>query len=100
MTPATDDATPAQASDLERDEAARGESAEGNDATLADLVSKALTPDAGDGAPSQQPEEAAPAEKPIADIGLAAFLEAMASATTPQPEAEDAKDEPQRPRQT
>ena len=70
--------------------------AEGNDATLTDLVSKALTADAGDGAvqPPEAVEEAAPAEKPIADIGLAAFLEAVASATTPQPEAEDAKDEP------
>jgi len=87
----TDDATPSQATDLERDEAARGESAEDNDATLADL---ALTTDAGDGAPSKPADEAAPAEKPIAEIGLAAFLEAMASATTPEPEAEDAKDEP------
>jgi flagellar hook-length control protein FliK len=92
--PATDDATPAQASDLERDEAARGEIAEGNDAILADQV---LAADAGDGAPPQPVkvvEAAAPAEKPIAEIGLAAFLEAVASATTPQPEAEDATDEP------
>ena len=95
--PATDDAASSPASDVERDEAARGEIAERNDATLADLVSKALTADAGDGTPPQQPEvveEAAPAEKPIAEIGLAAFLEAVASATAPQPEAEDAKDEP------
>ncbi len=93
--PATDDATPAQAGDLERDEAARGENGEGIDA-LADLVSKALTPDADDAAPPLQPDivgEAPPAEKPIADIGLAVFLEAVASATTPQPEAEDANDE-------
>jgi flagellar hook-length control protein FliK len=93
---ASDDAAPAQASDLERDEAARGESAEGTDATLADLVSKELTPDAGDGAVPQQPQDVAPVEKPIADIGLAVFLEAVAAATTPQPEAEDAKDEPQK----
>ena len=94
---ATDDATPAPASKLERDEAARGESAEGNDVILADLVSKALTSDANAGAPSKPSEvveEAAPAEKPIVEIGLAAFLEAVASATTPQPNAEGAKDEP------
>ena len=92
--PTTDDATPTQASDLERDDAARGEIAEDNDATLADLASKALTTGAGDGAASQPPEEAAPVEKPIVEIGLAAFLEAVASTTTPQPEADDAKDEP------
>jgi flagellar hook-length control protein FliK len=97
--PATDDATPAQASNLERDGAAGGESAEGNDAILGDLVGKALMSDAGAGAPSKSSEvleEAAPAEKPIVEIGLAAFLEAVASATTPQPETKDAKDEPQK----
>ena len=97
--PATDDATSAQASKLGRDEAARGESAEGNDVIPADLVGKALTSEAGAGAPSKPSElgeEAPPAEKPIAEIGLAAFLEAVASATTPQPEADDAKDEPQK----
>ena len=94
---ATDDATPTQASDVERDEAAESEIAEGNEATLADLVSKALTSGAGDAAPPQSPEtveEAASQQKPIADIGLAAFREALASATAPQPEAEHAKDEP------
>ena len=95
---ATDDATPAQASDLERDEAAQGEMAERNDATLTDLVSKALAADADDVAvqPPEAVEETTPVEKPIAEIGLAAFLEAVASATTPQPEAEQAKEEPQK----
>ncbi len=96
-TPATDDATRAQSTDLERDEAARGESAEDIDAIVTDLVSKALAADAGDGAvqPPETVEQAAPVEKSIADIGLAAFREAVTAAALPQPEAEPAKDEPQ-----
>jgi flagellar hook-length control protein FliK len=87
------DAAPSQAGDLDHEEEA---TAERNEATLADLVGKALT-DAGDAAspkPTEAIEAAAPAEKPIAEIGLAAFLEAVASDTQPKPDAEDTEDQP------